>query len=435
MMEATMSQKMQGPRDIMIVPQIQLLGPESSYFVDKWKKENRIGDLYDFTHMYVRSHVLRTIALDRPQIQTLLRRFLPSKSGNAPYSEDVEITSERMQNIYTAITSDEELELGYRDYGGAGFFFAVIFDHSTLGKKIQDAIERPEVADVIREHEARGYSLRDLVEWQKIGLRIYGEDYFLRDGFLSAHDLNDIETIGRQLDRYISLDTLAACTYYCILRFLGALNNVIWAYGPFSVADLKTDEELQKLFSSRVRYVLHYTGPLTNYTMLRMLTLLRDETLLANQTGEHEMTFSSDTGFSVTYPGEWLIDTTDPSTAVKLYIYAAHANVGAINIETADLMPGVTLDDFIDSNLENLTNLKDFTLISSEEITFANRRASRVVWQATIPVRLNDTQVKAMQVFVINNKNGYGITYEAVPNDFDKYLSQAQEVIDSFTVI
>ena len=49
-----MTQKMQGPRDITIVPQIQLLGPESSYFVDKWKKENRIGELYDFAHIYVR---------------------------------------------------------------------------------------------------------------------------------------------------------------------------------------------------------------------------------------------------------------------------------------------------------------------------------------------------------------------------------------------
>jgi|BarGraIncu01121A_1022015.scaffolds.fasta_scaffold06192_2 hypothetical protein len=429
-----MTQKMQGPRDITIVPQIQLLGPESSYFVDKWKKENRIGELYDFAHIYVRSHVLRAIELDRPQIQTLLRRFLPSKPGSAPYSEGVKLTSERMQGVYTAIISDEESEFGFRDYGGAGFFFAVIFDHSTLRKMIQDTVERPEVADMVKELEVRGYSLGDLLEWQEIGLRIQGEGYFLRDGFLSARDLNDIEAICRQLDRdYVSSDTIAVCTYYCILRLLGAINNVLRAYGPFTVADLKTDELLQKLFFSKVHYVLHYTGPLTNYAMMRMLALLGDDALPASQTGEHEMTFSSDAGFRISYPGEWMIDTTDPSVSVKLYIYATHANVGAVSIETADLAPGATFDDFINSNLENLTNLRDFALISNEDITFANRRACRVVWQATIPVQLKDTKIKAMQIFVINNEKGYGITYTATPKDFDKYLPQAQEVVDSFT--
>ncbi|MGB7900965.1 MAG: PsbP-related protein [Halobacteriota archaeon] len=429
-----MTQKMQGPKDITIVPQIPLLGPESSYFVDKWKKENRIEDLYDFAHIYVRSHILRVIELDRPQIQTLLRRFLPSKSGNAPYSDGVTITSARMQDIYTAVISNEESELGFRDYGGAGFFFAVIFDHSTLEKMIQDTVERPEVADMVKELEARGRSLGDLLEWQEIGLRIHGEDYFLKDGFLSARDLNDVKAICRQLDRdYVSSDTLAVCTYYCILRLLGAMNNVLRAHGPFTLADLQTDELLQNLFFSRVRYILHYTGPLTNYALLRMLTLLGGGALPARQTGEHQMTFSSDAGFSISYPGEWMIDTTDPSVSVKLYIYAAHANVGAVSVEAADLASGATFDDFINANLENLTNLRDFALISSESITFADQRACKVVWQATIPVQLTDTQIKAMQILVIKNGKGYVVTYEAMPKDFDTYPSEVHEVIGSFT--
>jgi len=428
-----MTKKMQGPRDITIVPQIPLLGPKSSYFIDIWRKENVIEELYDFAHIYVRSHVLRAVALDRPQMQTLLRRFLPSKSGGAPYSEGVTITSERMQDIYAAITSDEESELGFRDYGGAGFFFAFIFDHSTLEKMIRDAVERPEAAHLVKELEASGRSLGDLLDWQEMGLRIHGEDYFLRDGFLSARDLNDIEIICRQLDRdYVSSDTLAVCTYYCILRLLGAINNVLRAYGPFAAADLKTDELLQNLFFSRVRSVLHYTGPLTNYAMLRMLALLGGEAPSASQTGER-LTFSSDEGFKISYPGEWMIDTTDPSVSVKLYIYAAHANVGAVSVESADLASSTTFDDFINPNLENLTNLREFTLISSENITFANRRAYKVIWQATIPVQLTDTQIKALQIFVTKNGKGYVVTYEAGPKDFDTYLSEAQAVIDSFT--
>ena len=128
-----------------------------------------------------------------------------------------------------------------------------------------------------------------------------------------------------------------------------------------------------------------------------------------------------------------MIDTTDPSVSVKLYIYAAHANVGAVSVEAADLASGATFDDFINANLENLTNLRDFALISSESITFADQRACKVVWQATIPVQLTDTQIKAMQILVIKNGKGYVVTYEAMPKDFDTYPSEVHEVIGSFT--
>jgi len=346
-----------------------------------------------------------------------------------------------MQDIYTAITSDEEWESGFRDYGGAGFFYAVIFDHSTLKKTIHDVVEQSEVADIIKEYDDKECSLGDILELQDITLRFPGKEYFLRDGFLSARDLNDIETICRQLDRdYVSPDTLGVCTYYCILRLLGALNHVAGKYGPFTLADLKTDEELQKLFFSKVRYVLHYTGPLTNYAMLRMLKLLREESLTANQKNDEKTTFSSDAGFSISYSRAWRI-ATDPSFAVQLYIYVAHAKVGEVGVEASDLVLGATLEELINPNLEGLTNFKDYTLISSEDVIFADRPACRVVWQATVPIEFNaataarDMLIKAMQVFVINNQKGYRITYTTTPEDFDKYLSQAQDVIDSFEFI
>lgn len=39
-----------------------------------------------------------------------------------------------------------------------------------------------------------------------------------------------------------------------------------------------------------------------------------------------------------------------------------------------------------------------------------------------------------MKIFVTENGKGYVVTYEAVPNDFDTYLLEAQEVIDSLTL-
>lgn len=149
--------------------------------------------------------------------------------------------------------------------------------------------------------------------------------------------------------------------------------------------------------------------------------------------------FSSDAEFRISYPRAWKIDsTTDASLPVKLSIYVTPSNVvDAVSVATSDLERGATLEDFTNSNLEGLTNLEGYTLISSEDISFVNRPACKVVWQATVHVQLSEAavqemQIKAMQIFVISNDTGYAITYKATPKDFNKYLPQAQEVIDSF---
>jgi hypothetical protein len=39
-----------------------------------------------------------------------------------------------------------------------------------------------------------------------------------------------------------------------------------------------------------------------------------------------------------------------------------------------------------------------------------------------------------MHTYVINNNTGYVVTYKAVPSDFDKYLPQAQRIMNSFVL-
>lgn len=70
----------------------------------------------------------------------------------------------------------------------------------------------------------------------------------------------------------------------------------------------------------------------------------------------------------------------------------------------------------------------------------ANQAAHKIVWQAVVPItavngapaQAQNTPVKVMQIFTINKEKGYVITYKATPSDYDTYLPQAQQVMNSF---
>ena len=433
---------MQGPRDITIVPQIRLLGPESSYQIERWAKENRIEDLFAYTHVHIRYHLPLQIALMRERMQNVLRRFLPPEPTEGHYSEDVEITGERFNDIgNTTIGAKEKAEWGVYDRSGDFFFFALILDFSMHNGILRDILARSGATAISEmDEDAKQHLIEEFLN--RFSLRMVGAMGGPGLGFLSAHDLDDIATICKQLkneeeDNYVSPDLLNVCTYFCILRFLSlCLEPLALEIGEsLTIAALKNDETLQGRYYSNFYWVLHFMGALTRYEAFHMLELWEqgedNDTTAAGPT-----TFSSDAGFSISYSWAWTINTTDP-LRVQFYMVGG---AGAVSVETSDLVSGTALEDDVNLNLENLTNLKDYALISREDITFANRPACRVVWQATVQRSVaagapQETQIKAMQIYVLNNdtNKGYRIAYTTTPKNFDKYLPQAQEVIDSFT--
>ena len=155
----------------------------------------------------------------------------------------------------------------------------------------------------------------------------------------------------------------------------------------------------------------------------------------------NKTTFTSDAGFRISYPRPWRSESpTRRSSPVKVYIYPTTASaIDAVDVAASDLDRDMTLDAFTNSNLEELASFRDYTLLSSEDIYAAGHPARKITWQATVPVLLETiegesrvAQLKAVQIFVIRGTTGYVISYKASPKDFDKYLTQAQEVIDSF---
>lgn len=73
---------------------------------------------------------------------------------------------------------------------------------------------------------------------------------------------------------------------------------------------------------------------------------------------------------------------------------------------------------------------------SFEDTTLAGQQASKIVWQATVPQRIGtvtqNAQIKATQFYVTHDGRGYVVAYKAATSDYETYLTQAQQVLNSF---
>jgi len=160
-------------------------------------------------------------------------------------------------------------------------------------------------------------------------------------------------------------------------------------------------------------------------------------------TNGNNTTFSSGTGFNITYPTSLKADTTtNPATQVKIYVYLnPNSKLDGVNVGTTNLGPSDTLSSFEASQLANLTKYPSYQQISNNTTTVSGKPAQTIVFQGLIPVQLNTTPgsstnmtLKEIQTFVVSNNTGYVIAYKAVPSDYNTYLAQAQRIISSFTL-
>jgi len=160
-------------------------------------------------------------------------------------------------------------------------------------------------------------------------------------------------------------------------------------------------------------------------------------------TNGNNTTFSSGTGYNITYPTALKADTsTDPSSTVQIYVYLNPSSVvDGVNVGSNSLSAGQTLGSYAASQMVNVTKYPSFQQISNNTTTVSGQPAQTTVFQGVIPVQLNTTvatssnmTLKVMETFVVNNNTGYVIAYKAVPSDYNTYLVQAQRIMNSFVL-
>jgi hypothetical protein len=156
-------------------------------------------------------------------------------------------------------------------------------------------------------------------------------------------------------------------------------------------------------------------------------------------------TFTSTKGYSITYPKNLRSDraTNDSTSAVDLYVYLNPNNtVDGVVVASRNATTGETLQTFSENTLNNLTSYQNsglysgYSLQSFQGTTLAGESANKIVWQATVPQKIGNSasnaQMKEMQFLMVHNGTEFVVTYKATQSEYDTYLTQAQEVINSF---
>ena len=163
----------------------------------------------------------------------------------------------------------------------------------------------------------------------------------------------------------------------------------------------------------------------------------------SEKTEGNKTIFTSSRGYSITYPKTLKTDySTDPSAPVELYIYLNSSSaVDGVTVSTRNLGAGESLADFRTSEVNDLQKATtNFQQISSASTAIAGKPAYNIVFQATAATKMpsGSTQniaIKSTQIYTVSNGIGYIIGYKTPVSEYDTYLSQAQQIIDSFKFI
>ena len=111
-------------------------------------------------------------------------------------------------------------------------------------------------------------------------------------------------------------------------------------------------------------------------------TITSKATVIGNNT-----TFSSSTGFNITYPKTLKTDSNN-SSDTKIMIYLATNNTtDSVSVSTEPVNPNTTLLDYVTYNIGLINNYPDYQLISNQSTTLGGKPAYTIVWQATVPVQ------------------------------------------------
>jgi hypothetical protein len=164
-------------------------------------------------------------------------------------------------------------------------------------------------------------------------------------------------------------------------------------------------------------------------------------TLLAQTTPANLLTYQNSTfGIKIQYPSNWdnQENGTRQDTHTDLVTFTPQTmnSNASLDIMVDDFAgsPGTTLAQYASDEIGSLKQQyanNDFKLIESKSsIILAGLPAYRIVYTSVD----QNTTTKDMEIGAIKGHKVYILTYEAGPNEYDKYLPIALKMIDSFQI-
>jgi len=164
--------------------------------------------------------------------------------------------------------------------------------------------------------------------------------------------------------------------------------------------------------------------------------------VLAQTTPASLLTYQNSTaGIKMQYPSNWNKQENgtrqDTHTDLVRFTPPTINSNASLDVAVDDITnsPGTTLAQYASGEFGSLKQLhanNDFKLIESKSsIILAGLPAYRIVYTSVD----QNTTMKDMEIGAIKGDKVYILTYEAGPNEYDKYLPIALKMIDSFKLI
>ena len=181
-----------------------------------------------------------------------------------------------------------------------------------------------------------------------------------------------------------------------------------------------------------------FSTPLITTSLIGILS----QTLLAQSAPANLLTYQNSTaGITLQYPSNWVKQENgtrqDTQTDFVTFTPPTINSNASLDITVDDITDpmGTTLAQYASDEIGSLKQQfasNDFKLIESKSsIILAGLPAYRIVYTSVD----QNTTTKDMEIGAIKGGKVYLLTYEAGPNEYDKYLPIALKMIDSFKLI
>ena len=171
------------------------------------------------------------------------------------------------------------------------------------------------------------------------------------------------------------------------------------------------------------------------------LIAIMPHTLLAQSAPANLLTYQNSTaGIKLQYPSNWVKQEngTRQDTQTDLVTFTPTINSNAsldVTVDDITDSPGTTLAQYASDEIGSLKQQfanNDFKLTESKSsMILAGLPAYRIVYTSVD----QNTTTKDTEIGAIKGGKVYILTYEAGPNEYDKYLPIALKMIDSFKLI
>jgi len=141
-------------------------------------------------------------------------------------------------------------------------------------------------------------------------------------------------------------------------------------------------------------------------------------------------TYESAKGYTINYTSDWGKPQEQQNGGLVLFLTPTNNDTENLNVQALNLSANDTLQTVTQDVTSNAQSYDNFTQIEATNTTLAGLPAGKIVYTATV----NSDQLKALQTWTVKDGKAYVITYKGAPDNYDTYLSAAQQMIDSFQI-